>query len=93
MSDSQYTHRGCAGIACQLHPLKAGHSTRMSGSISKIDSYVSAYHLKAHELKSSTNLSGCRWAHRGCAGIGRQLHLVNAGHSMRMSGFKTKTNS
>ena len=51
-----------------------------SGSQTKIDSLGSAYHLKAFELVSSTNLSGCQWTHWGCAGIGRQLHPMKARH-------------
>ena len=78
MSDNQYAQWGCAGIARQLHPLKAGHSIKMSGSKAKIDTWGSACHLKALDLKSSTYLLGCRWAHRGCAGIGRQLHPLKA---------------
>ena len=43
-----------------------------------IDPWDSAYHSKALELTSSTNLAGCQCAHRGCAGIGRQLHPLKA---------------
>ena len=74
-SVSQYAHRGCAGIARQLHPLKAIHSMRMTGSI---DSEGSAYDLMALYLASSTNSSESHCAYRGCAGIGRQLHPLKA---------------
>ena len=35
VSVSQYAYRGCAGIARQLHPMKAGGS--MNGSQTNID--------------------------------------------------------
>ena len=58
VSVSQYAYRGCAGIARQLHPMKAGGS--MNGSQTNIDLQGSAYHLKAFEPIGLTSLSGCQ---------------------------------
>ena len=80
MDGCQFVHRGCAGIGRQLHPLKTRHSMGISGSKAKTDIQGSAYHLKALELASSTKSSDSQYVPRGCAGIGRQLHPLKAGH-------------
>ena len=46
-----------------------------------------AHHLKALELASSTVSSECQCAHQGYAGIGRQLHHLEA-LGGRCCGFK-----
>ena len=40
--------------------------------------WTSAHRSKALELADSAIRTLCQWAHRGCAGIGRQLHPLKA---------------
>ena len=74
----QSAHWGCAGISRQLHPLKV--NDLMKDKVIKIkgrnDMRGTAYQLKALVLLNSNIPLLCQSAHRGCAGIGRQLHLL-----------------
>ena len=51
----------------------------------------SAYQLKALELAHSTVPSLCQSAHRGCAGIGRQLLPLKVEYLMKDEVVKAKT--
>ena len=45
--------------------------------------YSSAYQSKALELTNTAIPSLCLWAHRGCAGISRQLHPLKVKDLMK----------
>ena len=62
-------------------------------STAKTDIYGSAYHMKALDLARSIILGGGQRAHRGCAGISRQLHPLQAERSSKMQGFRANINS
>ena len=75
----QSAHRGCAEIGRQLLPLKARDLTNDVGhSINQSIHWQWAYQSQAHDLAMLIIPLLCLSVHRGCAGIGRQLHPLKA---------------
>ena len=80
----QSAPQGCAGIGRQLHPLKAKDLTRTNKvkANEKNTCMVMIYQSKALDIANLTIPLLCQSAHRGCAGTGRQLHLLKANDLM-----------